>query len=211
MRVLFPGVRVCTRARKRDGSSLVLRSLVKVLVPAALLFLSGCASYGVIHNQPETGPDTDTPYSVKTWADARAENDIIFILAFSGGGTRAAAMAYGVLQELRDTPVVIDDKQGRLLDQVTHISSVSGGSFTSAYYGLYGDKIFENFEDEFLRRDVEKHLTHSLFNPFHWFSRKGRTERAVEYYNEILFHDATFADMLKPDRPMIVILRQECF
>ena len=96
-------------------------------------------------------------------------------------------------------------RQERLLDQVTHISSVSGGSFTSAYYGLYGDRIFDDFEDEFLRKDVEGALTKSLFNPFHWFSRKGRTERSAEYYNKILFHDATFADMMQPDRPMIVI------
>jgi hypothetical protein len=28
---------------------------------------------------------------------------------------------------------------------------------------------------------------------------------AVEYYDKVLFHDATFADMNKPGRPMIVI------
>ena len=93
----------------------------------------------------------------------------------------------------------------RLLDQVTHISSVSGGSFTSAYYGLYGDKIFSDYEDEFLLKDVEGYLTRSVLNPFHWFSRKGRTERSAEYYNKILFHDATFADMMQPGRPMIII------
>ena len=92
-----------------------------------------------------------------------------------------------------------------MLDHVTHISLVSGGSFTSAYYGLYGDKIFDNFENEFLLKDVESHLKWSLFRPIHWFSRKGRTERAVEYYNKILFHDATFVDMMQPGRPMIVI------
>jgi NTE family protein len=170
-----------------------------------LLLASGCASYGVVHNEAESGPSPDKPYSLKTWRDARGESDFVFILAFSGGGTRAAAMAYGVLQQLRDTPVVIDGKKSRLLDHVTHISSVSGGSFTSAYYGLYGDRIFEDFEDQFLRRDVEKHLTDSLLEPTHWFSRKGRTERAMDYYNKILFNDLTFADMMKPGRPMIII------
>jgi len=170
-----------------------------------LLLTSGCASYGVVHNEPSTNVDAGKPYSLKTWAQSEKAQDFIFILTFSGGGTRAAAMAYGVLEELRDTPVLVDGQQERLLDQVTHISSVSGGSFTSAYYGLYGDKIFDNFEDEFLRKDVEGYLTRSALNPFHWFGRKGRTERSAEYYNKILFHDATFADMLKPGRPMIVI------
>jgi len=170
-----------------------------------LILTSGCASYGVIHNKPGTDVVEGKPYSLKTWAQADEAADVIFILAFSGGGTRAAAMAYGVLQELRDTPIVIDGRPGRLLDEVTHISSVSGGSFTSAYYGLYGERIFTDFESEFLRKDVEGHLTKSLFRPIHWFSRKGRTERAVEYYNEILFHDARFKDMMQPGRPMIVI------
>jgi NTE family protein len=170
-----------------------------------LLLTSGCASYGVVHNPPGTGSEAAQPYSLKTWAADERSGDFIFILAFSGGGTRAAAMAYGVLQELRDTQIVFNGQEQRLLDKVSHISSVSGGSFASAYYGLYGDKIFDNFESEFLRKDVESHLTWSLFRPLHWFTRKGRTERAVEYYNKILFHDAVFADMIKPGRPMIVI------
>ena len=171
----------------------------------ALLLTSGCASYGVIHNEPGTDVSAGKPYALKTWAQSKKAEDFVFILTFSGGGTRAAAMAYGVLEELRDTPVVIDGQQSRLLDHVTHISSVSGGSFASAYYGLYGDKIFDDFKNEFLLKNVEGALTRSVLNPFHWFGSKGRTERSVEYYNKILFHDATFADMMQPDRPMIVI------
>jgi len=170
-----------------------------------LAFVSGCASYGVVQNKPINDADIALPYSLKTWANNKKAEDFIFILAFSGGGTRAAAMAYGVMQELRDTLIDMDGQQERLLDRVTHISSVSGGSFTAAYYGLYGDKMFDAFESEFLRKDVEGALTRSLFRPIHWFTSKGRTERAIDYYNEILFHDATFADMMQPNRPMIII------
>jgi len=169
------------------------------------LLISGCSSYGVIHNDPGTDTSAGKPYSLKTWAQSKEASDFVFIVTFSGGGTRAAAMAYGVLSELRDTPVVIDGEQTRLLDEITHISSVSGGSFASTYYGLYGDKIFDNFEDEFLRKDVQGALTKKMLNPFTWFSRKGRTERAVEYYNKILFHNATFGDMMEPGRPMIIV------
>ena len=167
--------------------------------------ISGCSSYGVIHNEPGVDVNAGKPYSLKTWAQSEEASDFVFILTFSGGGTRAAAMAYGVLEELRDTQVTVDGQQKRLLDEVTHISSVSGGSFTSAYYGLYGDRIFEDFKDEFLLKDVEGYLARSALNPFHWIGRKGRTERSAEYYNKILFHDATFADMMQPGRPMIVI------
>ena len=170
-----------------------------------LFFINGCASYGIVHNKPRNDTDTAVPYSVKTWSTNKQAEDFVFILAFSGGGTRAAAMAYGVLQELRDTPIVTDGQQERLLDKVTHISSVSGGSFTAAYYGLHGDKTFDTFESEFLRKDIEGHLTKSLLRPNHWFGSKGRTERAIDYYNEAIFHNATFADMIQPNRPMIII------
>lgn len=190
---------ISRRTKRRPDLRLLLCCCI------ATLLLSACSSYGVIHNEPSTDFDSGQAYSLKTWAQSDMAEDFVFILAFSGGGTRAAAMAYGVLKELRDTPVVIGGQQTRLLDQVTHISSVSGGSFTSAYYGLYGEQIFEDFENEFLLKDVEGHLAWSLFNPAHWFTRKGRTERAVEYYNKILFHDATFSDMMQAGRPMIII------
>ena len=78
---------------------------------------------------------------------------------------------------------------------VSLISSVSGGSFTSAYYGLYGERVFDDFEERFLRRDVEGALVRGLLNPLRWFSSYGRTEMAVDYYREALFGDATFADL----------------
>ncbi|MDH4018345.1 MAG: patatin-like phospholipase family protein [Xanthomonadales bacterium] len=188
------------------GKALLHICWIRVLCSSFLLLLIvGCSSYGVIHNEPGVDVNAGQPYSLTTWAQSEEAADFVFIVAFSGGGTRAAAMAYGVLEELRDTNIVIEGRESRLLDEVTHISSVSGGSFTSAYYGLYGDRIFNDFEDEFLRRDVEGHLTKSALNPVHWFTRKGRTERSAEYYNKILFHDATFKDMMQPGRPMIII------
>lgn len=185
----------------------LLKSRLRSIFSSCLVIfiLSGCASYGIVHNEPINEKPTTPSYSMETWATSHKAEDIVFILTFSGGGTRAAAMAYGVLQELKDTTVNTAGKQERLLDKVTHISSVSGGSFTAAYYGLYGEKIFDSFESDFLRKDIEGDLTNSLLNPFHWFGNKGRTERSIDYYNEVLFHDAVFADMVNPDRPMIVI------
>ncbi len=143
------------------------------------LLISGCASYGVVENTPKKAPGIGEGYSFLSWKDRGGHaGEIALILAFSGGGTRAAALSYGVMEELRDTEVVIDGQPKRLLDEVDRISSVSGGSFTAAYYGLHGDKIFE---DAFLRRDGEGALFRGLFNPLRWFSSKGRTEMAVEY------------------------------
>ena len=170
----------------------------------AMLLASGCASYGVIVNDTLPASKPAQEYSVRSHTGGKS-SDISLILTFSGGGTRAAALAYGVMQELRDTQVMVEGVNTRLLDEVDTISSVSGGSFTSAYYGLHGDGMFDTFEDVFLRKDIEGKLVKQVLNPFHWFGRKGRTQRAIEYYQKTIFHDATYADMLKPGHPLIII------
>ncbi len=171
----------------------------------SLLLLGGCASYGVVENAAIPKMVVDEGYSLRAFDEAQRSENLEFMLTFSGGGTRAAAMAYGVMQELQATNIVIYDQQRRLLDEVDRISSVSGGSFTAAYYGLHGEELFENFEDDFLRLNMDQHLTEGLINPVHWFSTKGRTEAAVQYYQKALFHGATFADMMQPGRPLIII------
>ncbi len=181
-----------------------MRQLQFGLILCAAL-LGGCASYGTISNQPlETAPGS-APYALGGIEDTQRSGDVTLILAFSGGGARASALAYGVLQELRDTQVVVEGQSRRLLDEVDLITAVSGGSFTAAYFGLFGDRIFKNFEHDFLRRDVAGELTYALFNPAFWFSRRGRGELAVELAESAVFKGATFADMQRRGGPTIVI------
>lgn len=170
-----------------------------------LLAASGCASYGVIQNQPQKGGMDRASYSIRDIYGKRPAGDATILLTFSGGGTRAAALAYGVLLELRDTRVVIDGKSHSLLDYVGVISSVSGGSFTAAYYGLFGDRIFLDYEKRFLRRDVSGALLQRLFYPSRWFSSTGRTEMAMEYLQQTVFGRATFRDMRVRGGPMVLI------
>jgi len=137
-------------------------------------------------------------------------DEMVVILAFSGGGTRAAALAYGVLEELRDTVVEVDGERRRLLDEVDLISGVSGGSFPAAYYGLFGDRIFEDFEERFLRRNVQGDLVRGvLLNPVNWFRlaspRFGRSDLAAEYYGEKIFEDKTVVDFGDVAGPAILI------
>ena len=175
-----------------------------LLVSFILLFFTGCATYGNINNQElDNAPAVN--YSVAASVSDQRSNQVTVALAFSGGGSRAAALAYGVLSALRDSKINLNNQPRRLLDEVDAISSVSGGSFTAAYYGLYGDKIFSHFEDEFLRRNITGELVHGLFNPLLWFSRQGRTEMAVNYYEDRVFKGATFADLQRKDRPLIII------
>ena len=140
----------------------------------------------------------------------RGEHQDLVILAFSGGGTRAAAFAFGVLEALRDIEVTTaGGRKTRLLDEVDVITGVSGGSFTALGYGLYGDRLFGLFESSFLKRDVQGTLIRRLLNPLNWpalwSSRWGRSELAAQLYDEILFHDATFADLARAGGPVIAV------
>ena len=178
------------------------------LVTVALALLAGgCTTYGVVDNKAIDHLEVNAGYSLSAFATKqnRQSGELMLALAFSGGGTRAAALSYGVLQELRDTQIRLNGKDQRLLDAVSLISSVSGGSFTSAYYGLYGERIFVDFEARFLRRDIEGALVRGMLSPARWFSSYGRTEMAVDYYQQALFGQATFADLLKGDGPLILI------
>jgi NTE family protein len=176
-----------------------------MVICGVIVTLAGCASYGDIQNTALTDGGTASTYSVKAFQPRFAEGENSFILAFSGGGTRAAALSYGVLKALRDVKVDTSRGEIRLLDAVDAISSVSGGSFTSVYYGLHGDGIFSDYESVFLRKNVQGELLKRLSNPFNWFRSFGRTELAVEYYEGNVFRGATYSDMLNAGGPLILV------
>ena len=176
-----------------------------VLLVLSLQLLSACASYGTISNQPITGVEPSARYSINQAVQSDRSNEVTLVLAFSGGGTRAAALAYGVLQAMRDTTVNLDGQSQRLLDEIDVISSVSGGSFTAAYYGLNGDETFTDYEKDFLRRNVSGELVDGLLDPELWVSTGGRTEMAINYYEEKVFRGATFADLQRREGPLLVI------
>ena len=97
-----------------------------------------------------------------------------------------------------------------MVDEVDAISGVSGGSFTAAYYGLFGDRIFEDFERKFLKENIQFAFgSRILFNPYNWarlFSPYfDRSDLVAEYYDKYIFEGATFADMMKKKGPMIFV------
>jgi NTE family protein len=137
------------------------------------------------------------------------DKSTLVILAFSGGGTRAAAFSYGVLEALRRIEVSAPDGRTiRLLDEVDVITGVSGGSFTALAFGLYGDKLFDIYETSFLKRDVQGELIKRVLSPRNWAGLWSndwtRSEVAAELYDEILFHGATYADLDRGAGPLIV-------
>jgi NTE family protein len=169
--------------------------------------LAGCATRPV--NPRIERFDATTTYTFQRPSENPEDRQHLVLLAFSGGGMRAAAFSYGVLETLRDMEITTPSgRKVRALDEVDVITAVSGGSFTALAYGLYGDKLFEDYEMRFLKRDVQGELIARVLNPLNWGALAstgwGRSELAADLYDEILFNGATYAD-LKPDGPRIFV------
>ena len=193
-----------------EGVSLRLPGLcVRWMLPILFLFVAaGCAHYPV--NQPVTRVDSQTGYRAKNLINPANDEQVLLLMSFSGGGTRAAAFSYGVLETFRDTKVSIHGRERRLLDEIDWISGVSGGSFTAAYYGLYRDRIFEDFESRFLKKDIQGDLADAMFfNPVNWIKLFSpfydRSDLAADYYDKYVFDGKTFGDLIALKAPLIVI------
>jgi NTE family protein len=173
-----------------------------------LLAISACVNFSAVDKSLENWTDEHQRLAGHQIEGDRSQ-ELLVLLAFSGGGTRAAAFSYGVLKELAATKVMTEKGMRPLLDEIDVISSVSGGSFTSAYYGLRGDRIFEDFEDRFLRTNIEGALIWQILRPINWFrmlsSTYGRADLAAKYYDKQVFDGATFADFRRPGAPIVVI------
>lgn len=178
------------------------------LITCLLSLLGGCATYASIENKPLHGDPAlhkASAYGIGRQQPGNRQDNITLVLAFSGGGSRAAALAYGVLLELRETELPATNGNARLLDEVDAISAVSGGSFTAAYYGLHGNATFPAFEQHVLRRDLNADLLRRLLNPLRWFTPEGRSAAAAELYGRTIFQNARFADLQKRDGPLVII------
>jgi NTE family protein len=175
---------------------------VQLFAAALVVVVAGCAHFPVNPPLERWVPVTRGPSPLRS-------QEMILILAFSGGGTRAAALAYGVLEELAATEIDLGSGPRRLLDEVDAISSVSGGSFPAAYYGLFGDRIFQDFEERFLKRNVQRELVWRILRPWSWpslFSTDwSRSDVAAELYDQTIFEGATFGDLAARSGPEILI------
>ena len=89
------------------------------------------------------------------------------------------------------------------------LSGVSGGSFTALAYALLGDRLFTEFEPRFLKRDVQGESGVPRLESGQLAqagkSSYGRSELAADYYDEILFGGATFADLIVRDTPAALV------
>lgn len=177
------------------------------LVPLACLHIA-CLFPETV-NKPLLTHEPDRGYRFANIDPGPGNGDETFVcLTLSGGGTRAAALAYGVMEGLRDVPA---PGGGSMLDEVDIISSVSGGSFAAMGYGAWRDEFFEGkFRKRFLDLNLPIEILRVMLNPINALRLPSvvldRTDVAANYYDERIFEGFDYADLIARDqRPFIVI------
>ncbi|MCC7490172.1 MAG: patatin-like phospholipase family protein [Gammaproteobacteria bacterium] len=174
---------------------------------AALVTLAGgCAHWPATPALQQAG---QPGYRLADSAPAGRSDDLLVVLAISGGGMRAAALGFGVIEELRRTEIVVDGRRRRLLDEVDVISAVSGGTLPATYYAWRGERVFDEFPQQVLARNFERELALRIFSPANWFrlpsSTFGKSDLFAELYDETVFDHARFAELQQAGGPFLII------
>jgi NTE family protein len=183
-----------------------MRSLGLGAIGLAAAVLGACTSvYNLPHNQPLSGVVQAAALGGEV---PLSSDDVMVSLAFSGGGTRAAAFSFGVLKELDATRIRDRGRSVSLLERVDFVSGVSGGSVLAAYYGLRRREALSDFRERFLLRNAEESLNTrvSLVNLGRAIG--GGLNDATHlprWLDDNLFGGATFRDFRSNQRPRIWI------
>lgn len=178
------------------------RALALVVLAGSL---TGCAHYFVNERAARFEPERGYRFD-KLEPGAKNTDSLLVCLSFSGGGTRAAALAYSVLERLRDTEVVWQGEKKRLLDEVDCVSAVSGGSFVAAAYALDRETFFTSFRERVLERNLQGAIEWKVFRNAWWLWAAHyykRSDLVAELYDETIFDGATFARLRA--RPFVLV------
>ena len=196
------------------------------LLTAALVAAAGCGGE-IIHGNPPLGIGGERaglPYRYDTLSrhtdPARNSEELLVILALSGGGTRAAALGFGVLEALAATTIRVPGhpEARTVLAEVDFISSNSGGSFLAAYYVVHREAMFEadsggrtRFERDFLKRNLQRELIGEVVGNIVRINTAGtnRSDVAAEHYGRTIFAESTYGDLVRLGRPYLVINAQD--
>jgi len=105
-----------------------MKSISVAFSMSLILLLTGC--FAKIQHLPAHS-DKTAPVFVPL-----PDQDVLVGIAVSGGGSRAATFAAGALEALANIRMTESGSPRSVLENVTHMSSVSGGSLATAYYAV---------------------------------------------------------------------------
>jgi NTE family protein len=172
----------------------------------ALLAILACETVPDYPNRPLAAGSANLPPADLIGADPGAP---LILIAFSGGGSRAAALGLGVLDQLAAQSYPATGGPVPLIDRVKVVSSVSGGSVVAAWFGLVGPARVDELKTDFLERDNMKTLEWEAKDPLTLarlsLSSYTRIDALRDLLDRELFHGARFADLRRPGAPLVVM------
>lgn len=190
------------------------RAIKLFLLWTSITLLIGCAGMAAhFPDNPQlTHADANNTVS---GLETRGGGEVLMILTFSGGGSRAAALAYGVLVALKNTSLESGENKRSMLEEVDMISAVSGGSITAAYFGLFGERLFTDFRADFLERDVSAELKDTVLSAGTLARLSSETfgtgDVLDEYFSQRLFGSASLGELVDGEGPFVRINATDLF
>ncbi len=186
----------------------VSKTVAMPLAAACVLFAAGCSVHNVPINMPVNVQNAGLVPEQQEPAASYAD-EFLITLAFSGGGTRAAAYSFGVLRGLERFQLPTAQGPQPLLDRIDFVSGVSGGSITAAYFGLKKRAALDDFRERFLLKNVESDALSTSLTPGNLVrGLSGGVNDATHlprWLSENLFDGATFAAFRAHQRPRVWI------
>ncbi|MEM1317140.1 MAG: patatin-like phospholipase family protein [Pseudomonadota bacterium] len=189
--------------------------LMRVIALAAAFGVSACTTTNAPLNVFEPSLASESNLAVDSPDDAPSEvvGSNYVGLAFSGGGTRAAAFAYGMMQQMHAT--ALPGEQRPVTSDIRFLSGVSGGSVFAAYYGLKGPAALSDFRQRFLLRNAEEFLRVSAANPANLLAAAtgGINSRTgfAGWLDTNLFKGATYASLNRDPKLKVWINASDVF
>lgn len=185
--------------------------LKKITTWFALMILSACSLVQFQPTQTLDHIDKTQGYRFENAVSGSLKDDTLIVMMFSGGGTRAAALGYGVLETLQQHPIHINGQKTDLVQAADVVYGVSGGSVLAAYYALHGAETIPRFEQKFLKQNFQHLITKQALSfanmPRLASAQFGRSDLLQEQLENTLFGNTTFGDLAKnrANRPFAVI------
>jgi len=198
---------ICQFLQLRSSPKSATRAIIAGGLLALLaLVAAACDTVPDYPNRPLAAGAANPPPADLIGPDLGAP---LILIAFSGGGSRAAALGLGVLDELAAHAYPASGTPVALIDRVKVVSSVSGGSVIAAWFGLVGPARLDELKTDFLERDNTKTLEWQATDPLTLarlsLSSYTRIDALRDLLDRELFHGARFADLRRPGAPLIVM------
>mgnify|MGYP000542236892 FL=1 len=184
--------------------------LNRTLLASSMVLLTACHS--ILYQPAKTLSqiDPEKGYRLEKTMQQALEKENLVIVTFSGGGSRAVSLGYGVLEQFQQATVRPTERGDTLLQNIDVVYGVSGGSVLAAYLALEGQETIPKFKAFFLKKNFQKKVINEVFSlsnvPRLTSPQFGRSDLLQEQLNLALYHGKTFADLAQQRKgPFAVI------